>query len=56
VAAPDVRGYGGNDKPETIEAYAIKEMYADIAGVQLVFGVAAEGGNDNPNSPAGLVY
>jgi pimeloyl-ACP methyl ester carboxylesterase len=33
VAAPDVRGYGGSDKPEPIEAYAIKEMCADIAGL-----------------------
>jgi pimeloyl-ACP methyl ester carboxylesterase len=33
VAAPDVRGYGGSDKPEPLEAYAIKEMCADIAGL-----------------------
>jgi pimeloyl-ACP methyl ester carboxylesterase len=33
VAAPDVRGYGGSDKPDPIEAYAIKEMCADIAGL-----------------------
>jgi pimeloyl-ACP methyl ester carboxylesterase len=33
VAAPDVRGYGGSDKPVPIEAYAIKEMCADIAGL-----------------------
>jgi pimeloyl-ACP methyl ester carboxylesterase len=33
VAAPDVRGYGGSDKPTPIEAYAIKEMCADIAGL-----------------------
>jgi pimeloyl-ACP methyl ester carboxylesterase len=33
VAAPDVRGYGGSDKPEAIEAYAIGEMCADIAGL-----------------------
>lgn len=30
VAAPDVRGYGGSDKPAAIEAYSIKEMSADI--------------------------
>jgi pimeloyl-ACP methyl ester carboxylesterase len=30
VAALDVRGYGGSDKPHAIEAYAIKEMCADI--------------------------
>jgi pimeloyl-ACP methyl ester carboxylesterase len=33
VAAPDVRGYGGGDKPVAIEAYAIKEMCGDIAGL-----------------------
>jgi pimeloyl-ACP methyl ester carboxylesterase len=33
VAAPDVRGYGGSDKPAPVEAYAIKEMCADIAGL-----------------------
>jgi pimeloyl-ACP methyl ester carboxylesterase len=33
VAAPDVRGYGGSDKPAAIEAYAIKQMCADIAGL-----------------------
>src|SRR5262245_18182682 len=33
VAAPDVRGYGGSDKPQALEAYAIKEMCADVAGL-----------------------
>ena len=33
VAAPDVRGYGGSDKPQAVEAYSIKEMTADIAGL-----------------------
>ena len=33
VAAPDVRGYGGSDKPVAVEAYSIKEMCADIAGL-----------------------
>src|SRR5215470_12663367 len=33
VAAPDVRGYGGSDKPAPIEAYAIREMCADVAGL-----------------------
>jgi pimeloyl-ACP methyl ester carboxylesterase len=33
VAAPDVRGYGGSDKPQAIEAYAIAEMCADVAGL-----------------------
>src|SRR6201994_3356651 len=33
ACAIDVRGYGGSDKPHAIEAYAIKEMCADIAGL-----------------------
>src|SRR4029450_11540402 len=32
-AAPEVRGYGGSHKPEPIEAYSIKEMCTDIAGL-----------------------
>jgi epoxide hydrolase A/B len=38
VAAPDVRGYGGSDKPLAIEAYAIKEMCADIGGLIAALG------------------
>jgi pimeloyl-ACP methyl ester carboxylesterase len=38
VAAPDVRGYGGSDKPHAIEAYAIKEMCADIDGLIAALG------------------
>jgi len=38
VAAPDVRGYGGSDKPQAIEAYAIKEMCADVAGLIAALG------------------
>jgi pimeloyl-ACP methyl ester carboxylesterase len=33
AAALDVRGYGGSDKPDAIEAYAITELAADIAAV-----------------------
>src|SRR5215510_5332932 len=33
ACAIDVRGYGGPDKPHAVEAYAMKEMTADIAGV-----------------------
>lgn len=33
VAAIDVRGYGGSDKPAAIEAYAMKELTSDVAGV-----------------------
>src|SRR4051794_992772 len=33
VAAIDVRGYGGSDKPEPIEAYSMEELTADVAGI-----------------------
>lgn len=33
VAAPDVRGYGGSDKPHAVEAYDMQNMAADMAGV-----------------------
>jgi pimeloyl-ACP methyl ester carboxylesterase len=39
VAAIDMRGYGGSDKPHAIEAYSLKQMTADVAGV-----IAALGG------------
>src|SRR6516165_2234815 len=38
VAAPDVRGYGGSDKPTAIEAYSIKNMCADIGGLIAALG------------------
>ena len=38
VAAPDVRGYGGSDKPDAIEAYGIKTLAADIAGLVIALG------------------
>ena len=33
VAAPDVRGYGGSDKPAEIAAYSLRNLAADIAGL-----------------------
>ncbi|MDP6567254.1 MAG: alpha/beta hydrolase [Alphaproteobacteria bacterium] len=33
VATPDVRGYGGSDRPAAIEAYDMASMTADIAGL-----------------------
>jgi epoxide hydrolase A/B len=33
VAAIDVRGYGGSDKPHPIEAYSMEELTGDVAGV-----------------------
>jgi pimeloyl-ACP methyl ester carboxylesterase len=38
IAAPDVRGYGGSDKPHAIEAYGIKEMCGDVAGLITALG------------------
>ena len=31
--APDVRGYGGSDKPHPVEAYSMKEITADLIGL-----------------------
>jgi len=31
--APDVRGYGGSDAPQPIEAYNMRNMTADVAGL-----------------------
>ncbi len=33
AVAPDIRGYGGSDKPEDIAAYSMKELVADAVGV-----------------------
>ena len=33
AVAPDVRGYGGSDKPAAIEAYSMKELVADWVGL-----------------------
>jgi len=33
AVAPDVRGYGGTDAPQPIEAYSMKNMVADAVGV-----------------------
>ena len=38
VAAPDVRGYGGSDKPSAIEAYSLKTICADISGLVATLG------------------
>ena len=38
VAAFDVRGYGGSDKPPAIDAYSIKAMCADVAGLIAALG------------------
>ena len=33
VVAPDMRGYGGTDKPEKIQDYQIDKLSADISGI-----------------------
>lgn len=33
VVAPDMRGYGGSDKPGPVEAYDIHQVTADLAGL-----------------------
>lgn len=33
AVAPDVRGYGGSDAPQPIEAYSMKEITADMVGL-----------------------
>lgn len=38
VVAPDVRGYGGSDKPEAVEAYDMATIMADITGLIDAFG------------------
>ena len=38
VAAPDVRGYGGSDKPGAIEDYDMANMTSDMAGLVSVLG------------------
>jgi len=38
AVAPDVRGYGRSDAPAAIEAYSMKEMTADMAGLVSALG------------------
>lgn len=33
AAAIDVRGYGGSDKPKTVDAYSMQQLTGDVAGV-----------------------
>ena len=33
VVAPDLRGYNLSDKPEGVEAYTVKQIAADLAGL-----------------------
>lgn len=38
VIAPDVRGYGGSDKPHAVEAYDMATIMADVVGLIDAFG------------------
>jgi epoxide hydrolase 4 len=38
VVAPDLRGYGESDKPAGVQAYAVSELIADVAGLIEAFG------------------
>lgn len=40
VIAPDLRGYGATDAPDAVEAYAMRELVADVVG--LIDGLGAE--------------
>lgn len=33
VVAPDVRGYGGSDKPDSVDAYDMQSLTADVVGI-----------------------
>ena len=46
ACAIDVRGYGGSDRPQPIEAYAMEALTADVAGVAKAL---------QPDAPAILV-
>ncbi len=38
VVAPDMRGYGGSDKPHEVEAYGMRTLTADVVGLIDAFG------------------
>jgi pimeloyl-ACP methyl ester carboxylesterase len=40
VAVPDMRGYGGSDKPEAIEAYTLDTIADDMAAIAASLGAA----------------
>jgi pimeloyl-ACP methyl ester carboxylesterase len=46
ACAIDVRGYGGSDKPDAVDAYAMEALTADVAGVIDAL---------SPNAPAVLI-
>ena len=38
VIAPDMRGYGGSDVPQDVDAYNVEELTGDIAGLVAAYG------------------
>ena len=38
VIVPDMRGYGGSDKPAGVEPYAVEHLVADVAGIATKMG------------------
>ncbi|GMM94104.1 alpha/beta fold hydrolase [Qipengyuania sp. MTN3-11] len=46
ACAIDVRGYGGSDKPDAIEAYAMERIVGDIVGLKMAL---------SPDQPAVLI-
>jgi pimeloyl-ACP methyl ester carboxylesterase len=40
VVVPDVRGYGGSDKPEPVDAYDMETLIGDVLGLMQHFGAA----------------
>jgi len=46
ACAIDVRGYGGSDRPQAVEAYAMEQLTADVAGLARAL---------QPNRPAILI-
>lgn len=38
VAAPDMRGYGGSDRPDGVESYSVPKLVGDVAGLVAALG------------------
>ena len=41
VLAPDLRGFGGSDRPTDLEAYALRHLVADVAGLLRARGLSS---------------
>ena len=41
VLAPDLRGYGGSDRPTDVAAYAMRHLVADVAGLLRAHGLTS---------------